>query len=83
MDANRLKLIVDNKNALKVLDRYFKDSGELYLICEKLVKTRDAETRERLIKKLAGTNKAFSETITKMASIMATLLHNPQSPVVQ
>jgi hypothetical protein len=83
MDINSLELIINNKNALKDLDRYFRDSGELHLICDKIGRTSDPETREQLIKKMKGKNKQFAESIVKLASMLTTLKYNPQSPVAQ
>lgn len=83
MDRNSLELIINNDNAIKDLDRYFKDSGELHLICDKIARCNDPETREQLLKKMKWANKAFAESIVKLASIMSTLKYNPQSPVVQ
>ena len=83
MDKDTLELIINNKNALKDLDRYFKDSGELHLICDKIARTSDPEIRDQLIKKMKWANKGFAESIVKLASMMSTLRHNPQSPVAQ
>lgn len=83
MDRNSLQLIINNDNAIKDLDRYFKDSGELHLICDKIGRERDPETREQLISKMKWKNKAFAESIVKLASMLTTLKYNPQSPVVQ
>jgi hypothetical protein len=83
MDINSLELIINNKNALKDLDRYFRDSGELHLICDKIGRTRDYDTREQLINKMKGKNKQFAESIVKLASMLTTLKYNPQSPVAQ
>lgn len=83
MDRNSLELIINNDNAIKDLDRYFKDSGELHLICDKIGRERDLETREQLISKMKGKNKQFAESIVKLASMISTLKYNPQSPVVQ
>ena len=83
MDRNSLELIINNDNAIKDLDRYFKDSGELHLICDKIGRTKDLETREQLINKMKSKNKQFAESIVKLASMMSTLKYNPQSPVVQ
>ena len=83
MDRNSLQLIINNDNAIKDLDRYFKDSGELHLICDKIGRERDPENREQLISKMKWKNKAFAESIVKLASMLTTLKYNPQSPVVQ
>ena len=83
MDKNSLELIINNDKALQDLDRYFKDSGELHLICDKIGRTRDNETREQLINKMKWTNKQFAESIVKLAGMLTTLRHNPQSPLVQ
>jgi hypothetical protein len=83
MDRNSLELIINNDKALQDLDRYFKDSGELHLICDKIGRERDNETREQLIKKMKEKNKQFAETIVKLAGVMTTLKYNPQSPLVQ
>jgi hypothetical protein len=83
MDKNSLELIINNDKALQDLDRFFKDSGELHLICDKIGRARDSETREQLISKMKGKNKEFAESIVKLASMMSTLKHNPQSPVAQ
>ena len=83
MDRNSLQLIINNDNAIKDLDRYFKDSGELHLICDKIGRARDPETREQLISKMKWANKQFAESIVKLASMLTTLKYNPQSPVVQ
>ena len=83
MDRNSLKLIINNDKALQDLDRYFKDSGELHLICDKIGRANDPETREQLIKKMKSANKQFAESIVKLASMLTTLRHNPQSPLVQ
>ena len=83
MDRNSLELIINNDNAIKDLDRYFKDSGELHLICDKIGRTKDLETREQLINKMKSKNKQFAESIVKLASMISTLKYNPQSPVVQ
>lgn len=83
MDKNSLELIINNDKALQDLDRYFKDSGELHLICDKIGRAKDNETREQLINKMKWANKQFAESIVKLASMLTTLRHNPQSPVVQ
>lgn len=83
MDKNSLELIINNDKALHDLNRYFKDSGELHLICDKIARAKDTETREQLINKMKWINKGFGESIVKMASMLTTLRHNPQSPVVQ
>jgi hypothetical protein len=83
MDKNTLELIINNKNAIRDLDRFMIDSGELHLICDKIGRTRDSETREQLINKMKGKNKQFAESIVKLASMLTTLRHNPQSPVTQ
>lgn len=83
MDRNSLQLIINNDNAIKDLDRYFKDSGELHLICDKIGRTKDLETREQLISKMKWANKQFAESIVKLAGMLTTLKYNPQSPVVQ
>ena len=83
MDRNSLQLIINNEKAIKDLDRYFKDSGELHLICDKIGRERDLENREQLINKMKWKNKAFAESIVKLASMLTTLKYNPQSPVVQ
>jgi len=83
MDKNTLELIINNKNAIRDLDRFMIDSGELHLICDKIGRTRDYDTREQLINKMKGKNKQFAESIVKLASMMSTLRYNPQSPVAQ
>jgi len=83
MDKETLELIINNKNAIRDLDRFMIDSGELHLICDKIGRERDLENREQLISKMKGKNKAFAESIVKLASMMSTLKHNPQSPVAQ
>jgi hypothetical protein len=83
MDKETLELIINNKNAIRDLDRFMKDSGELHLICDKIGRTRDNETREQLINKMKAKNKQFAESIVKLASMLSTLRHNPQSPVAQ
>jgi len=83
MDRNSLQLIINNDNAIKDLDRFFKDSGELHLICDKIGRERDPGNREQLISKMKGKNKQFAESIVKLASMMTTLKYNPQSPLVQ
>jgi thiamine biosynthesis protein ThiC len=83
MDKETLELIINNKNAIRDLDRYFKDSGELHLICDKIGRAKDTETQEQLIKKMKWANKQFAESIVKLASMLTTLRHNPQSPLVQ
>jgi hypothetical protein len=83
MDKDTLELIINNKNAIRDLDRYFKDSGELHLICDKIGRAKDTETQEQLIKKMKWANKQFAESIVKLASMLTTLRHNPQSPLVQ
>ena len=52
MDRNSLQLIINNDKALQDLDRYFKDSGELNLICDKIGRERDTDNREQLISKM-------------------------------
>lgn len=83
MDKNSLELIINNNKALQDLDRYFKDSGELHIICDKIGRAKDPETREQLINKMKWINKSFAESIVKLAGVMTTLRYNPQSPVVQ
>lgn len=83
MDINSLELIINNDKALKDLDRYFKDSGELHLICDKIGRERDPGNREQLIQKMKWKNRQFAESIVKLASMLTTLRHNPQSPLVQ
>jgi hypothetical protein len=83
MDRNSLELILNSDKALQTLDRYFKDSGELHLVCDKLGRAKDNETREELINKMKWINKGFAETIVKLTGIMTTLRYNPESPVVQ
>jgi hypothetical protein len=83
MDKNSLELIINNDKALQDLDRYFKDSGELHLICDKIGRERDLGNREQLISKMKGKNKAFAESIVKLAGMMTTLKYNPQSPLIQ
>jgi hypothetical protein len=83
MDKETLELIINNKNAIRDLDRFIKDSGELHLICDKIGRERDLENREQLIKKMKSANKQFAESIVKLASMLSTLRHNPQSPVLQ
>jgi hypothetical protein len=83
MDKETLELIINNKNAIRDLDRFVKDSGELHVICDKIGRANDPETREQLIKKMKSTNKQFAESIVKLASMLTTLRHNPQSPVAQ
>jgi hypothetical protein len=83
MDKDTLELIINNKNAIRDLDRFMIDSGELHLICDKIGRTRDNETREQLINKMKAKNKQFAESIVKLASMLTTLRHNPQSPVTQ
>jgi hypothetical protein len=83
MDKNSLQLIINNDKALQDLDRFFKDSGELHLICDKIGRERDLDNREQLINKMKWKNKAFAESIVKLASMMSTLRYNPQSPVAQ
>lgn len=83
MDRNSLELIINNDKALQDLDRYFKDSGELHLICDKIGRVKDNETREQLINKMKWANKQFAESIVKLAGMLTTLRHNPQSPLVQ
>ena len=83
MDRNSLQLIINNDKALQYLDRFFKDSGELHLICDKIGRERDTDNREQLISKMRGKNKQFAESIVKLASMISTLKYNPQSPVVQ
>jgi hypothetical protein len=83
MDKDTLELIINNKNAIRDLDRFMIDSGELHLICDKIGRTRDYDTREQLINKMKGKNKQFAESIVKLASMLTTLRHNPQSPVAQ
>jgi len=83
MDKETLELIINNDKALQDLDRFFKDSGELHLICDKIGRERDLENREQLISKMKWKNKQFAESIVKLASMMSTLKYNPQSPVAQ
>lgn len=83
MDRNSLQLIINNDKALQDLDRFFRDSGELHLICDKIGRAGDPETREQLIKKMKWANKQFAESIVKLAGMLTTLRHNPQSPIVQ
>ena len=83
MDKDTLELIINNKNAIRDLDRYMIDSGELHLICDKIGRTRDNETREQLISKMKEKNKQFAESIVKLAGMLTTLRHNPQSPLLQ
>jgi hypothetical protein len=83
MDRNSLQLIINSDKALRDLDRFFKDSGELHLICDKIGRERDLENREQLISKMKWKNKEFAESIVKLASMMSTLRYNPQSPVAQ
>jgi hypothetical protein len=83
MDKETLELIINNDKALQDLDRFFKDSGELHLICDKIGRERDLENREQLISKMKWANKQFAESIVKLASMLTTLRHNPQSPVAQ
>jgi hypothetical protein len=83
MDRNSLQLIINNDKALQDLGRFFKDSGELHLICDKIGRERDFENREHLINKMKGKNKQFAESIVKLAGMLTTLRHNPQSPLVQ
>ena len=83
MDKDTLELIINNKNAIRDLDRYMIDSGELHLICDKIGRTRDNETREQLINKMKEKNKQFAESIVKLAGMLTTLRHNPQSPLLQ
>lgn len=83
MDKNSLELIINNNNAIRDLDRYMIDSGKLHLICDKIGRERDIETREQLIKKMKEQNKQFAESIVKLASMMTTLKYNPQSPLLQ
>ncbi len=83
MDRNSLELIINNDKALQDLDRYFKDSGELHLICDKIGRAKDNETREQLINKMKWANKQFAESIVKLAGMLTTLRHNPQSPLFQ
>jgi hypothetical protein len=83
MDKETLELIINNDKALQDLDRFFKDSGELHLICDKIGRERDLENREHLISKMKSANKQFAESIVKLASMLTTLRHNPQSPLVQ
>ena len=83
MDKETLELIINNNKALQDLERFFKDSGELHLICDKIGRAKDPETREQLINKMKWANKQFAESIVKLASMISTLKHNPQSPVVQ
>lgn len=83
MDRNSLELIINNDNAIRDLDRYMIDSGKLHLICDKIGRERDIETREQLIKKMKEQNKQFAESIVKLASMMTTLKYNPQSPLLQ
>ena len=83
MDKDTLELIINNKNAIRDLDRFMKDSGELHLICDKIGRAKDNETREQLINKMKWTNKQFAESIVKLAGVLTTLRHNPQSPLLQ
>jgi len=83
MDRNSLELIINNEKALQDLDRFFRDSGELHLVCDKIGRARDPEIREQLINKMKNKNKDFAESIVKLASMISTLKYNPQSPVVQ
>ena len=83
MDKNSLELIINNDKALQDLDRFFKDSGELHLICDKIGRERDLGNREQLIRKMKDRNKQFAESIVKLASMMTTLKYNPQSPLLQ
>jgi hypothetical protein len=83
MDRNSLQLIINNDKALQDLDRFFRDSGELHLICDKIGRARDLDNREHLISKMKGKNKQFAESIVKLASMMTTLKYNPQSPLLQ
>ena len=83
MDRNSLELIINNDKAIHDLDRYFVDSGKLHLICDKIGRARDTETREQLIQKMKERNKQFAESIVKLASMLTTLKYNPQSPLVQ
>ena len=83
MDRNSLELIINNDKALQDLERFFKDSGELHLICDKIGRAKDPETREQLINKMKWANKQFAESIVKLASMISTLKYNPQSPVAQ
>jgi hypothetical protein len=83
MDKETLELIINNKNAIRDLDRLMKDSGELHLICDKIARVSDLETREQLIKKMKSANKQFAESIVKLASTITTLKYNPQSPLLQ
>ena len=83
MEKDTLQLIINNQKALQDLDRYFKDSGELHIICDKIARARDTDDREQLIKKMKEKNKQFAESIVKLASMISTLKYNPQSPLVQ
>ena len=83
MEKDTLELIINNQKGLQDLDRYFKDSGELHIICDKIARAKDNETREQLIQKMKWTNKQFAESIVKLASMISTLKYNPQSPVAQ
>jgi len=83
MEKDTLQLIINNQKALQDLDRYFKDSGELHIICDKIARERDTEAREQLIKKMKERNKQFAESIVKLAGMMTTLKYNPQSPLLQ
>lgn len=83
MEKDTLELIINNKNAIHDLDRYMIDSGKLHLICDKIAKTNDNETREQLIKKMKSINKNFSESIVKLAGMITTLKYNAQSPLLQ
>jgi hypothetical protein len=83
MDKETLELIINNKIAIQTLDRFFKDSGELHLICDKIGRARDNEKRDELINKMKWINKQFAETIVKLTAVLTTLRHNPQSPLVQ
>ena len=83
MDKESLELIINNKKAILALDRFMRDSGELHLACDKVNRERDISNREELIRKMSQKNKALAESIVYLASFMATLKNNPQSPMVQ
>lgn len=83
MDKESLELIINNDKAILALDRFMRDSGELHLACDKLNRERDVNNREELIRRVGQKNKAFAESIVYLASFMATLKNNPQSPLVQ
>lgn len=83
MDKESLELIINNKKAIGALDRLLKDTGELHLACDRVNRERDISNREELIRKMGQKNKALAESIVYLASFMATLRHNPQSPMIQ